>query len=60
MTTPAQIDPCLVQAIEKIKAYIGKTTGTAATSEEIAHALTRFFVLKEIKEFVEMDRQEKG
>ncbi len=58
MTTPPQIDDCLMQAIKTIENYIEKTTGKAPCQQEIANALTRFFVLKEIGEFIEMDRLE--
>ena len=58
-TTPPLIDDCLVQAIGKIEHYIEKTTGTAPEPVEIANALTRFFVLREIREFIEMERLER-
>ena len=58
MTTDPRIEDCLIQAIEKIEDYIEKTTGKAPRQQEIADALTRFFVLKEIGEFIEMNRLE--
>ena len=53
-----QIEPCMVEAIRHIEEYILKTTGKELTQEELAQALTKFFVLKEIREFVEMTRAE--
>ncbi len=56
MTT---IETCLTDALDVISDFIVKTTGQAATPEEIANALTRFFVLQEIKDHIEMARQKK-
>ena len=50
---------CLTDALDVISSFITETTGQAATPEEIAHALTRYFVLEEIKGHIEMARQEK-
>jgi hypothetical protein len=56
MTT---VETCLTDALEVISNFIAETTGQAATPEEVAHALTRYFVLQEIKGHIEMVRQEK-
>lgn len=47
---------CLLDAFAKVSDYIANTTGTAATQEEMADALGRYFVLQEIKEHIEMRR----
>lgn len=56
MTT---VDACLKDALNSVSSFIAQTTGQAATPEEVAGALTRYFVLQEIKEHIEMARQEK-
>ncbi|MFH2060333.1 MAG: hypothetical protein ABIJ59_15725 [Pseudomonadota bacterium] len=59
MKNDIKIEPCLIEAIGRIDDYITKATGVKPEQEEIANALTRYFVLKEIGEFVVMSRQEK-
>jgi hypothetical protein len=59
MKNDMNIEPCLIRAISRIEDYITQITGIKPSPEEIANALTRFFVLKEIGEFVQMSRQEK-
>lgn len=49
---------CIKKAIETIEQYITQTTGERPEPQEIAKALTRYFVLKEIHDFIELDRQE--
>ncbi len=49
-------ETCLQDAFAKVSDYIARTTGTAATQEEMADALGRYFVLQEIKEHIEMRR----
>ena len=51
-------ETCLIEAINKIEDYIEQTTGQRPTHREIADALSHFFVLKEIGEFIEMSRQQ--
>jgi hypothetical protein len=57
MTDARGMDPLIIEAIEKIEAFITQTTGKAATPREISDALTRYFVLKEIKDFIVMSRE---
>jgi hypothetical protein len=47
----------IAAAIEAVKKYVTEITGQAPTEAEIARALTRFFVLKEIGEHIEMQRE---
>jgi len=37
--------------------YLPDTTGEAPTTEELSSALTRYFVMKEITDFVKMSRE---
>jgi hypothetical protein len=46
----------IAAAIDAIRSYVSEITGQAPTEAEIAKALTRFFVLKEICEHIEMQR----
>jgi len=46
----------IADAIDAIEKYVAEITGQAPTEAEIAKALTRFFVLKEICEHIEMQR----
>ncbi|MFH0997553.1 MAG: hypothetical protein V1844_18950 [Pseudomonadota bacterium] len=43
-------------AIDAIRRYVSEITGEAPTDAEIARALNRYFVLKEICEHIEMQR----
>lgn len=43
-------------AIDVIRRYVSEITGKAPSEAEIARALTRYFVLKEICEHIEMQR----
>ena len=52
-----KVAACLKDALEGVSSFIAETTGNAATQEEIADALKRYFVLQEIKEYIEMKRQ---
>lgn len=47
----------LKQALAGIDDFILKSTGLRASQEQIAKALTRYFVLNEILEFIKMDRE---
>lgn len=59
MTDAKNLDPLITEAIGKIEAFIVQTTGEAPTPEEISDALTRYFVLKEILDFITMSREAK-
>ena len=58
MTGTNRLDPAIVEAIEKIQNFIRETTGEAPTPQELSSALTRYFVLKEIMDFIEISRLE--
>lgn len=57
MTDELKLEPCMVEAIGNLNDYITQTTGQAPTQEELAQALSKYFVLKEIREFIEMSRE---
>ncbi len=58
MNKEYKLEDCMVKAIEKIETYIEQTTGTRPTQQEMADALSRYFVLKEIGDFIQMTRRE--
>jgi hypothetical protein len=54
--THAECGNQIATAIDVIQRYVSELTGEAPTDAEIARALTRYFVLKEICEHIEMQR----
>ena len=54
--THAECGNQIEAAIDVIRRYVSEITGDAPTDAEIARALTRYFVLKEICEHIEMQR----
>lgn len=52
------IDPALDEALAAVSDFIRQVTGRKATQSEIADALTRYFVLKEIKDHILMMRED--
>lgn len=52
------IDPLIEESIRYLEDYIEQTTGVRASPTEISAALKKYFVLKEIREFIEMFRKE--
>jgi hypothetical protein len=51
----AQVEDCILEAIEAIENYVEKTTGEKPTREEVAKALQRYFVLKEIADHIKIE-----
>ena len=49
-------DP-IADAWAAIAEYVTKITGTASSNDEIARALKRYFVLKEITDHIIMERE---
>ena len=47
-----EIEPCIAEAIGTVRRFLAETLGDEPEPEEIARALTRYFVLKEIKDHV--------
>ncbi|MEE8429882.1 MAG: hypothetical protein V3S16_01385 [Candidatus Desulfatibia sp.] len=56
MAEVQQVHKSMLEAIGTIQNFIKEVTGQEATQDEIAQALTRYFVLNEIKEFIELQR----
>lgn len=52
-----KVHDSILEAIGTIQNFIKAVTGYEATQDEIARALTRYFVLNEIKDFIELQRQ---
>ncbi len=55
-----EIEDVLWQALESLAKFITETTGQAPTQGEMARAIKRYFVLKEIKDHIEMERESEG
>jgi len=52
------VEPCLIESIKKIESFVESTAGAKPTQKEIAEALTKYFVLKEIMEFIQLSWEE--
>ena len=57
MAEKIAVDEVLLDALRIVQYFVTETTGEAPTSEEIAGALKRYFVLNEIMEHIVMDRE---
>jgi hypothetical protein len=57
MTSHQTVDPVLNDALTTVSDFILQVTGREATPAEIADALTRYFVLNEIKDHILMMRE---
>ena len=57
MTADRPIDPVLAAALETVADFIRQVTGLEPTQAEVADALTRYFVLNEIKDHILMLRE---
>lgn len=57
--TDQAIDPVLSQALARVADFVTQVTGAEPTPAEIADALSRYFVLNEIKDHILMVRQNK-
>jgi len=53
----AEMEPCIVEAIETIENFVEKVTGQPPTREELARTLKRYFILNEIKDQVVWQRE---
>jgi len=60
MAEVQQVHKNMLEAIGSIQDFIKEVTGQEATQDEIAQALTRYFVLNEIKDFIELQRSQGG
>ena len=57
MTSHRTPDPLLLGALDKVSDFIQQVTGAPPTPSELADALTRYFVLNEIKDHIVMVRE---
>jgi hypothetical protein len=48
----------IAEAIATVRRFVSEITGEEPNDEEIARALKRYFVLKEICEHIEMSRED--
>ena len=55
--TPVEYGKEMEQAVETVRNYIAKMTGEECSDAELARALTRYFVMKEICEHIQMHRE---
>jgi hypothetical protein len=60
MAEVQQVHESMLEAIGTIQDFVKEVAGQEATQDEIAHALTRYFVLNEIKDFIELQRSQGG
>lgn len=51
-----EIDTVLWEALNALEKFVVETTGKAPSPDEMARAIKRYFVLKEIKDHIEMER----
>jgi hypothetical protein len=58
MAEVQQVHESMLEAIGTIQDFVKEVAGQEATQDEIAHALTRYFVLNEIKDFIELQRSQ--
>jgi hypothetical protein len=58
MAPPRTRDPALTDALDTVANFIRQVTGVEPTAAEIADALTRYFVMKEIKDHILMIRED--
>ena len=58
MTTAKPLDPVLADALATVADFIRQVTGAEPTPMELADALTRYFVLNEIKDHILMLRDD--
>ena len=57
MTSLQTLDPVLTDALDIVSDFIRQVTGVEPTQAEIADAMTRYFVLNEIKDHILMLRE---
>ena len=57
MDSPQTIDTAVADALATVSDFVRQVTGVEPTPAEIADALTRYFVMKEIKDHILMLRE---
>ena len=53
-----ELEPCLVDAVLRMEKFVEEVTGQRPTPEELAGAMTKYFVLKEMVEYIQMGWEE--
>lgn len=53
----AEVEDCIKEALETIKNFVREVSGKESGDEEIARALKRYFVLKEINDSIQIERE---
>ncbi|MFH1982155.1 MAG: hypothetical protein ABIL58_09930 [Pseudomonadota bacterium] len=56
-TVEKNVEPCIVEAIALIERFVGEVSGWAPTQAEIARTLKRYFILYEINEQIQWQRE---
>jgi hypothetical protein len=54
--TMAEIESCIVEAVELMEHFVTEVTGAKPTREELAKSLKRYFILNEIKDQIVWQR----
>ena len=52
----AEIERCIVEAVELMEHFIAEVTGKKPSREELARSLRRYFILNELKDQVVWQR----
>lgn len=52
----AEIERCIVEAVELMEHFIAEVTGEKPTREELARSLKRYFILNELKDQIVWQR----
>lgn len=52
-----EIEDCVKEAIQTMQNFVKEVTGEYPTQEEIAKALKKYFVLKEIADYISLERE---
>ena len=52
----AEIESCIVEAVDLIDHFIAEVTGEKPTREELAMSLKRYFILNELKDQIVWQR----
>jgi hypothetical protein len=56
-TVRTDVEPCIVEAIHLIEKFVAEVSGWAPTQEEISRTLKRYFILYEINEQIQWQRE---
>ena len=53
----AEIEACMVEAVELIEHFVTEVTGEKPTRAELARSLKRYFILNELKDQIVWQRE---